>query len=257
MKLELPVEAAEGYKSKSQIARKMTEAWTSSNMYCPACASNRLVDTKPGTEAVDFVCLKCEAPYQLKAISKPIGRRIVDAAYEAMMRAIRRNGLPNFLFLSYSRPGYMVNDLLLVPWFCLSESAIEKRKPLGPKARRAGWVGCNILLDLVPPEGRISVIRSGNIMPRSTVRRSFAQIRPLADLSVKKRGWTLDVLTALRTLEKREFNLNDAYSFESILSQKHPENRHVRDKIRQQLQVLRDLGYVEFVTRGNYRWIRS
>jgi type II restriction enzyme len=33
----------------------------------------------------------------------------------------------------------------------------------------------------------------------------------------------------------------------------HPDNRHVRDKIRQQLQVLRNLGLVEFLGRGRYR----
>jgi hypothetical protein len=33
----------------------------------------------------------------------------------------------------------------------------------------------------------------------------------------------------------------------------HPANRHVRDKTRQQLQVLRDLGLVEFLGGGRYR----
>ena len=37
----------------------------------------------------------------------------------------------------------------------------------------------------------------------------------------------------------------------------HPDNRHVRDKIRQQLQVLRDHGYLEFVSRGSYRLRQS
>jgi hypothetical protein len=31
------------------------------------------------------------------------------------------------------------------------------------------------------------------------------------------------------------------------------EAAHVRDKIRQQLQVLRDLGFIEFLDRGHYR----
>jgi type II restriction enzyme len=37
------------------------------------------------------------------------------------------------------------------------------------------------------------------------------------------------------------------------LSQIYPNNRHVRQKIRQQLQVLRDHRYLDFVSRGNYR----
>jgi type II restriction enzyme len=257
MILDLPLEVAQGYKSPSQIARVVTESWMGRNMYCPVCTANKLCDTPPGTEAVDFVCQRCDAPFQLKALSKPIGRKVVDAAYDAMMRAIQRNRLPHFLFLSYNYPDRKVTDLLLVPSFCLPSSAIEKRNPLAITARRAGWVGCNILLDLVPPEGRISVIRSGNIISKPIVRKNFSQVTPFANFSVKMRGWTLDVLTVLRSLGKKEFTIDDAYSFEAALSHLHPENCHVKPKIRQQLQILRDLGYLDFVGMGVYRWIRN
>jgi type II restriction enzyme len=255
MILNLPIEAAEGYKSASQKTRVITETWTRSNMYCPACVSNNLTPTKGGTEAVDFLCARCESGFQLKAKSGSIGRKIVDAAYDAMMRAVLENRLPHFLFLSYKNLD--VSDLLLIPNFCLPPSAIEVRKPLRPTARRAGWVGCNIVLDLVPPEGRIQVVRGGSIIPKTSVRRDFRTVQPLADMSVKKRGWTLDVLTVLRSLKKREFTLDEAYSFEKVLSKRHPDNKNVRPKIRQQLQILRDLGYLQFVTRGHYRWVRS
>ncbi|MFH1370393.1 MAG: DpnI domain-containing protein [Planctomycetota bacterium] len=256
MILDLPIETAKGYKSPSQIARVVTEAWMGRNMYCPACTANRLCDTTPGTEAVDFVCSRCDAPFQLKALSRPIGRKVVDAAYDAMMRAIQQNRLPHFLFLSYDYFACKVTDLLLVPRFCLPSSAIEKRNPLRATARRAGWVGCNILLDLVPPEGRIAIIHSGSVIPKPIVRKNFSQITSLADLSVRTRGWTLDTLTVLRSLHKSEFTIDDAYSFETVLSHMHPENRHIKPKIRQQLQILRDLGYLDFVGLGRYRWIR-
>lgn len=256
MILNLPIQTAQGYNSPSQKVRVMTEAWTLSNMYCPACISNHLTETPSGTEAVDFICPQCDSGFQLKAMSRPIGRKIVDAAYEAMLRAILQNRLPHFLFLSYSNLTSTVNDLLLIPNFCLPKSAIERRNPLKPTARRAGWIGCNIVLDYVPPEGRIQVIHSGNIISKSSVRRNFHNVQPLTDFSVQKRGWTLDVLTALRSLKKPEFTIDDAYSFERILSRQHPDNRHIRPKIRQQLQILRDLGYLEFVSRGSYRWIK-
>jgi len=153
MILNLPIEAAEGYKSASQRTRVITETWTHSNMYCPACVSNRLTPTKGGTEAVDFLCARCESGFQLKAKSGSIGRKVVDAAYDAMMRAVLENRLPHFLFLSYKN--LAVSDLLLIPNFCLPPSAIEVRKPLRPTARRAGWVGCNIVLDLVPQKTRL------------------------------------------------------------------------------------------------------
>ncbi|HLD00088.1 MAG TPA: Dam-replacing domain protein, partial [Patescibacteria group bacterium] len=45
------------------------------------------------------------------------------------------------------------------------------------------------------------------------------------------------------------------YVFENELSRLHPDNRHVKDKIRQQLQILRDKDYLEFIARGKYKLI--
>ncbi|MFQ5815493.1 MAG: Dam-replacing domain protein [Candidatus Hydrothermarchaeaceae archaeon] len=70
---------------------------------------------------------------------------------------------------------------------------------------------------------------------------------------MRTRGWLADVLAAVRKLEKETFTLNEAYSFEDELSKLHPRNKHIRPKIRQQLQVLRDHGIIEFVDRGAYR----
>jgi type II restriction enzyme len=67
------------------------------------------------------------------------------------------------------------------------------------------------------------------------------------------RGWTLDVLNVVRGLGKAEFTLAEVYAHEAALARLHPGNFHVRDKIRQQLQALRDLGFVEFLGSGNYR----
>jgi hypothetical protein len=65
-------------------------------------------------------------------------------------------------------------------------------------------------------------------------------------------------LNLVHSLEKTEFDLGEVYAFESKLERLHPANRHIRDKIRQQLQVLRDLGLLQFLGRGDYRlrWLR-
>ena len=47
------------------------------------------------------------------------------------------------------------------------------------------------------------------------------------------------------------FTLADVYAHASSLAKLHPNNRHVRDKIRQQLQILRDMGLVEFLGAEN------
>ena len=56
-----------------------------------------------------------------------------------------------------------------------------------------------------------------------------------------------------RQMEKETFSLNDMYSFENYLKIKHPENNNIKAKIRQQLQILRDRGYLKFISRGKYK----
>jgi type II restriction enzyme len=48
-------------------------------------------------------------------------------------------------------------------------------------------------------------------------------------------------------------HLADVYAFEPRLAALYPGNSHVRPKIRQQLQVLRDKGWLAFNGRGTYR----
>lgn len=56
-------------------------------------------------------------------------------------------------------------------------------------------------------------------------------------------------------IRKKEFSLIDLYAFEKMLRTKYPNNNFIKDKLRQQLQILREKGYLEFTTRGNYRII--
>ena len=54
-------------------------------------------------------------------------------------------------------------------------------------------------------------------------------------------------------MSAQEFALSDMYRFENMLSLKHPENNNVQAKIRQQLQLLRDKGFIEFLGNGKYK----
>lgn len=56
-------------------------------------------------------------------------------------------------------------------------------------------------------------------------------------------------------MKKKNFTLTEMYTFKKELSQKYPDNHHVKDKIRQQLQILRDKGYLDFVSRGCYHTV--
>jgi type II restriction enzyme len=254
MNLQCKVELGRAYKSGSQIARVLSEDWCGRELYCAACNSDRLSSSRVNTPAIDFVCPKCAQSFQLKSFKTWNQKRIPDAAYDSMLRAIRSDRVPNLLVLQYSAD-WLVNNLLLVPSVFFSESVIEKRPPLNPRARRAGWVGCNILLDRIPQDGKIEMVSSGSTVPESKVREEFSRVRRLAEIPPTLRGWTLDVLTTIRKLGKAQFSLRELYQLERYLQHIHPRNQNVRPKIRQQLQVLRDLGVVEFTSPGNYAMV--
>jgi type II restriction enzyme len=250
MNVAMPGDLAAPYKSPAQQARVVTEGWGRDNLYCPSCASPRLNPAPPNTEAIDYHCPSCGLPFQLKSKSSAISDRIVDAAFDAMMRAIHEDRTPNLFVLHYDRAAWSVRNLIVVPHFAFSHAAVEKRKPLSAGARRAGWVGCNIILRNIPPQARIPLITDSQIVPQQEVRACFERVRPLKELSVRERGWTLDVLRVVQSLGKTEFTNTDVYAFVPEFEQLHPGNRHIRDKIRQQLQVLRDRGFLVQVERG-------
>jgi type II restriction enzyme len=69
--------------------------------------------------------------------------------------------------MQYELATWRVKNLLLVPSFAFPPSAIIKRKPLAPTARRAGWVGCNIALNRIPVEARIWLVTTSPSPPQS------------------------------------------------------------------------------------------
>ncbi len=190
MNLQCRPELAVAYKAGSQIARIVSEDWCARELYCPACDSDHLSRSKVNTPVVDFVCPQCDQPFQLKSLRVWNGKKVVDAGYESMLSAIRTARTPNLLVLQYS-PDWLVRNLLLIPRVFFSASVIEKRVPLGPQARRAGWVGCNILLGQIPQDGKITVVSAGSILPEHEVRREFARVRKLAKVPPSLRGWTV------------------------------------------------------------------
>jgi len=255
MHLALPTDEIAKYKSFSQRARVATEAWGSENLYCPNCSEDGLGCTPPNTPSIDYVCEGCNSTFQLKSQSSPLSFRIVDSAYSKMREAITSKRTPNLFVIHYDKHHWSVSDVILIPAYAFSMSTIERRKPLGPTARRAGWVGCNILLGRIPTDARVAIVMNGVMNKPSDVRKQYASLRPLQNFTVENRGWTLDVLNELRRLEKSEFSLLEVYAREASLSRLYPQNHHVRDKIRQQLQVLRDLGLIKFLGSGRYQMI--
>jgi type II restriction enzyme len=270
-------ELAAAYKSGSQRARVVTEFWGEHNLYCPNCSSPKLNRLSHNTKASDFSCPKCQFWYQLKGQKTRLGNSVTDGAYEAMMSAIRNDETPNFYFMQYDLATWSVKNLLLIPTFAFPPSAIIKRNPLSATAQRHGWIGCNIALNRIPIEARIAVVTENRAAAESEVRAKFKRVKPLQDIAVAQRGWTLDVLNIVRRLSfnvgdevtrlksksainqrfltssPTTFRNEDVYAFERELESLHAGNRHIRDKIRQQLQVLRDTGFLIHAGRGEWR----
>jgi type II restriction enzyme len=170
-----------------------------------------------------------------------------------MHRAITSDQTPSLFLLHYKLPQLTVEDVLLIPHFAFSLSCVEKRNALSPTAVRAGYVGCYFILDRIPTDARIPVVEDGRPIGSTKVRKAYEKLRPLEKLNAQKRGWTLDVLQIVKSLKKKVFMLGDVYAHEDSLARLHPGNAHIRDKIRQQLQVLRDMGLLRFYGGGSYQ----
>jgi type II restriction enzyme len=250
MNLAMPAELALGYKSPSQQARVVTQAWARDNLFCVSCSSRNLTPSPEGSEANDLVCPRCDLRYELKSKSGPIGKKIRDAGFNAMIRAIREDRTPNLVVMHYEKRLWMVRNLFLVPHFAFPESAIEKCAPLSEAHPRHGHVLCNIILEQIPALARIPIVLNGEVSSPARIRQQFENVSPLKGLNAKERGWRLDVLRVVQSLAKMQFTNDDVYAFAPRLQKLHPDNHHIRDKIRQQLQRLRDHGFLRQVEHG-------
>jgi type II restriction enzyme len=202
---------------------------------------------------LDFECTPCAQGFELKSQrSVKALKRVCDGAYSAMLARIAEPNNPHFFFMGYDRRNYSVAQLMAVPNYLFQATAIQARKPLAATARRAGWIGCNILLDQIPEIGKIKLVENGHVISPEFVLEKWKKTAFLSQERFEVRGWTLDILKCIERLQLREFTLESIYRFEPELKAKHPDNRFIKDKIRQQLQVLRDKGYLEFKSRGFY-----
>ncbi|WP_298972965.1 DpnI domain-containing protein [uncultured Psychrobacter sp.] len=251
MDLNFNQQLASAYKSPSQIVRVLSEDWVAKQSYCPNCSAQPLAEFANNEPVADFYCANCKEQFELKSKKAKLSQIINDGAYETMLARINSDDNPSFFFLTYS-PEFTVNNFLIIPKQFFKTEIIIKRKPLAATAKRAGWVGCNIDLRQVPESGKVFLVKDKTVIARDTVTQQFQKTLFLRQQSLDSRGWTLDVWQCIDRLDDK-FTLKQVYAFADELQAKHPDNNHVKDKIRQQLQVLRDKGIIEFLGRGYYQ----
>lgn len=223
--------------------------------YCPNCGK-QLSRYPNNNKFSDFFCKGCCEDYELKSKSGNLTRKIVDGAFNVVCSKINNNTQPNLFILNYDKDNLSVNNLFVIPKHFFHIGVIDERKPLSDKARRKGWVGCNIDISAIPKTGWIYIIKQADYLEKERVLENWQSTLFLRSINtIQQRTWILDVLNCIDSIKKEIFTLDDMYRFESVLSEKHPRNYHIKDKIRQQLQFLRNKNFIEFLGNGTYKVI--
>lgn len=258
-------EAIREYKSPSQIARNVTEKWAGDNLYCPKCGSP-LTQHKTNTEVYDFFCNHSSQQFllfpqsveefQLKSTkSFPYNgfpMKILGSGYDAALRRLDSGTFPSLILLHYERKMEEVRDGLLIHRLSIPPSSIRPRKPLSNNARREGWRGYEIFLPGIPYAGRIPFIEEGEVAEKGAVLTRWKYVENIMEGNPNDRSWRSEIMLIVDRLPF-SFTLKDVYAQEYYLKKLYPNNFHIRDKIRQQLQVLRDKGYIQFIGNGRYQ----
>ncbi|ADR18341.1 Type II site-specific deoxyribonuclease [Calditerrivibrio nitroreducens DSM 19672] len=253
MNINLNTNIAANYRSNTQKIRVITEYWVKQNGYCPNCG-NKLLSFANNRPVSDFFCDNCKEEFELKSKKgAEIGMKIVDGAYSSMLNRITSERNPHFFFLTYDKTKMTVVNFFIIPNFYFTPEIIEKRNPLTPTAKRSGWIGCNINLSLIPEMGKVFYVKNSITFSKYEVLHDWEKTQFLKTEERESRGWIIDILNCIDKIDKEIFSLQDIYKFESHLKLKHPNNNFIKDKIRQQLQLLRDKGIIEFLGKGKYR----
>ena len=242
------------YRSNSQKIRVMSENWFHSNMYCPNCGSYKIIHLTNNAPVADFQCCECGSIYELKSKNGELGNKIPDGAYSTMINRITSYSNPDLFILQYTN-NYTVTAITLIPKYFFIPDIIEKRNPLPSTAKRSGWVGYNILYGNIPDQGKISIVRESRFTDIGLVIDHYNRIKNLEIHSLEARGWLIDILQCVNRINTQFFELKDVYDFADELAEKYSNNKNIKPKIRQQLQLLRDRGFIEFLGNGHYKKI--
>lgn len=212
-----------------------------------------MVASATNTKVYDFTCPICDQQYQLKAVSKKIGKKLVGSEYYTFVKAIENNCVPNFIIMEYSLNNNLIRpqEILFIPRVFITKETIEKRNPLSETARRAGWTGYNLLFDEIPSYGKLLIANNYGIISKTKILNETRKITSLYNIDSQKSKWKMEILKIIDQLDSK-FELQDVYQYSRKLEMLFPDNNHVKDKIRQQLQFIRDDGIIVFLSAGKY-----
>ena len=236
-------------KSNQQAVKNATEAWAAENLYCPKCLG-KLAVLKANVEVKDFDCLKCKETYQLKARKTSIGKTITGADYFCMRQAIVGNTHPSIFLLQYDPKTGFVLNVLAIHKHCISVSCLKKNK--SPVKGRPGKYLSKFLLPKILRSGRVPIVSFGNEIPKKTVKRLWADAESISEvMSSYRHGWKRELVLYIDQLGT-SFRTEDAYGCAARLKRKFPNNKTVKEKIRQVLRDLMREGLIRSTRREHY-----
>ena len=244
-------------RSSLQKVRRISEEWFTNEAYCLRCESAQLTGTTSSTQFRDAVCPVCCLGYELKSKVNRFSTLVADGGFDSMLRNIVSDNAPVLTLLNYRRD-WVVTDLVAIHPVFLTPSMVVRRKKahLRPKSGKPYWM-CNLDLSRIPQLGRIPVVDCGKICDAAVVRKSFARLTALGALPFRLRGWAGATLDIVNKLGAKSFKTSEIYKHAGELQKTYPNNRNIEAKLRQQLQVLVKLGYLERTCRGSYQLLRS
>lgn len=159
MNLSFDIKLANEYSSTSQKIRVLTEDWVDRQIYCPNCGYVDIDKYGNNKPVADYYCSKCSEDFELKSKKNSTGLKIVDGAYRAMIERLQGLNNPNLFLLNYDIESFSVSNFFVVPKHFFIPDIIERRVALSQTARRAGWIGCNILLKSISQSGKYILLK--------------------------------------------------------------------------------------------------
>ena len=143
-----------------QLLGAKGETAVSKHVNCPRCGRKRHLTRLPRNfQCADVICKFCGYLAQVKAVtlaqgSDELPRRVPGAAWGPQQEQMLAGIFHGLYFVGFSPKKKLVR-IDYVPGHALQASpkVFEPRKPLGPKAKRAGWTGFTYNLENLPPIG--------------------------------------------------------------------------------------------------------
>lgn len=126
---------------------------------CRRCKREKTVKRLPRNfKCADLICDFCGYLAQVKSTRQVdidvLPKRLMGAAWGPQHERMEA-GVFTPLFVVVFSMNLRHHAIYFLPPDLQMREMFQKRKPLSPSARRSGWVGCTLRLDLVPPAVRV------------------------------------------------------------------------------------------------------